>query len=275
MGEQQKIEEQGIEQKRLEQQRRQQQRMEQQRMEQQMREQQRIEQQMIEQQRIEQQREVSLRMEQQRNKEQQIMEEQRAEQQKLEHQRMEKNTMLNQGQEQQQMNYQRMEQEESMEEPSQLRSKIRAKDLPGAIKVMPLGLDAAIKKRVSGEFMSEETSNGMTFSRVSNKPEIINQKMSVQQQQKTLMQQCYSTEKISNTSSISSYKNTMTAAQMDLESEKKRKEYEAWLKNQEKVALEYSASINYQEKGSKSPETTSTVTSTEQISNQMKSDFES
>jgi len=32
---------------------------------------------------------------------------------------------------------------------------VRGKDLPGAVKVMPLGLDAAIKKRVSGEFKSE------------------------------------------------------------------------------------------------------------------------
>merc|ERR1719278_1525648 len=32
---------------------------------------------------------------------------------------------------------------------------IRGKDLAGAIKVMPMGLDAAIKKRVSGEFKSE------------------------------------------------------------------------------------------------------------------------
>ena len=32
---------------------------------------------------------------------------------------------------------------------------MRGKDLPGAVKVMPLGLDAAIKKRVSGEFKSE------------------------------------------------------------------------------------------------------------------------
>ena len=32
---------------------------------------------------------------------------------------------------------------------------IRGKDLAGAIKVMPMGMDAAIKKRVSGEFKSE------------------------------------------------------------------------------------------------------------------------
>ena len=32
---------------------------------------------------------------------------------------------------------------------------IRGKDLAGAIKVMPMGLDAAIKKRQSGEFKSE------------------------------------------------------------------------------------------------------------------------
>jgi hypothetical protein len=55
-----------------------------------------------------------------------------------------------------------------MEEPHQLQSKIKAKDLPGAIKVMPMGLDAAIKKRVSGEFKSEKTSSGMSFSQTSN-----------------------------------------------------------------------------------------------------------
>ena len=32
---------------------------------------------------------------------------------------------------------------------------VRGKDLPGAVMVMPMGLDAAIKKRVSGEFKSE------------------------------------------------------------------------------------------------------------------------
>ena len=32
---------------------------------------------------------------------------------------------------------------------------IRGKDLVGGIKVMPMGLDAAIKKRTSGEFKSE------------------------------------------------------------------------------------------------------------------------
>ena len=32
---------------------------------------------------------------------------------------------------------------------------VRGKDLPGAVKVMPMGLDAAIRKRVSGEFRSE------------------------------------------------------------------------------------------------------------------------
>jgi hypothetical protein len=41
---------------------------------------------------------------------------------------------------------------------------IRGKDLAGAIKVMPMGMDAAIKKRVSGEFKSEQRGATVSFS---------------------------------------------------------------------------------------------------------------
>jgi len=41
---------------------------------------------------------------------------------------------------------------------------IRGKDLAGAIKVMPMGLDAAIKKRQSGEFKSEQRGATVSFS---------------------------------------------------------------------------------------------------------------
>ena len=40
----------------------------------------------------------------------------------------------------------------------------------------------------------------------------------------------------------------------------KRREYEAWFKNQEKEAMEYSASVKYQEKGSEMKEMTTTTT---------------
>merc|ERR1719326_1721570 len=43
---------------------------------------------------------------------------------------------------------------------------IRGKDLAGAIKVMPMGMDAAIKKRVSGEFKSEQRGATVSFSNV-------------------------------------------------------------------------------------------------------------
>jgi hypothetical protein len=69
----------------------------------------------------------------------------------------------------------------------------------------------------------------------------------------------------------------MSSNQVDLEPEK-RHEYEAWFKNQEREAMEYSASIKYQEKGSESKKTTTTVTSTEQNfqqTNQMQGDFQS
>merc|ERR1712106_1013732 len=41
---------------------------------------------------------------------------------------------------------------------------IRGKDLIGGIKVMPMGLDAAIKKRTSGEFKSEKSGGSLSFS---------------------------------------------------------------------------------------------------------------
>eukprot|EP00092_Neocalanus_flemingeri_P050631 GFUD01058609.1.p1 GENE.GFUD01058609.1~~GFUD01058609.1.p1 ORF type:complete len:259 (+),score=57.62 GFUD01058609.1:317-1093(+) len=43
-----------------------------------------------------------------------------------------------------------------MEQPEPNKAQIRGKDLIGGIKVMPMGLDAAIKKRTSGEFKSED-----------------------------------------------------------------------------------------------------------------------
>merc|ERR1719402_246161 len=155
--------------------------------------------------------------------------------------------------------------QESMEQPSQLQGRIQAKDLPGAIKVMPQGLDAAIQKRVSGEFKSKRSSSAMAVSHTSNSQAMSQQQMSVQQQQQTSSstQQWQSTEKTSQASSMSSSKTMMSSNQVDLEPEK-RHEYEAWFKNQEREAMEYSASIKYQEKGSESKKTTTTVTSTEQ-----------
>jgi hypothetical protein len=155
--------------------------------------------------------------------------------------------------------------QESMEQPSQLQGRIQAKDLPGAIKVMPQGLDAAIQKRVSGEFKSKRSSSAMAVSHTSNSQAMSQQQMSVQQQQQTSSstQQWQSTEKTSHASSMSSSKTMMSSNQVDLEPEK-RHEYEAWFKNQEREAMEYSASIKYQEKGSESKKTTTTVTSTEQ-----------
>jgi len=43
-------------------------------------------------------------------------------------------------------------------------AKIRGKDLVGGVKVMPMGLDAAIKKRTSGEFKMEQKGGSMSFS---------------------------------------------------------------------------------------------------------------
>jgi len=51
-----------------------------------------------------------------------------------------------------------------MDHPEPNKSQIRGKDLAGAIKVMPMGLDAAIKKRVSGEFKSEQRGGAVSFS---------------------------------------------------------------------------------------------------------------
>jgi len=51
-----------------------------------------------------------------------------------------------------------------MEQPEPNKAQIRGKDLVGAIKVMPMGLDAAIKKRTSGEFKSEQRGGTTSFS---------------------------------------------------------------------------------------------------------------
>jgi hypothetical protein len=54
-----------------------------------------------------------------------------------------------------------------METPDAIKPsvQIRGKDLVGAVKVMPMGLDAAIKKRTSGEFkMEQQTGGKMNFS---------------------------------------------------------------------------------------------------------------
>jgi len=51
-----------------------------------------------------------------------------------------------------------------MEQPEPNKASIRGKDLVGGIKVMPMGLDAAIKKRTSGEFKSEQRGGSLNFS---------------------------------------------------------------------------------------------------------------
>jgi len=51
-----------------------------------------------------------------------------------------------------------------MEQPEPNKATIRGKDLVGGIKVMPMGLDAAIKKRTSGEFKSEQRGGTLSFS---------------------------------------------------------------------------------------------------------------
>jgi len=51
-----------------------------------------------------------------------------------------------------------------MEQPEPNKASIRGKDLVGGIKVMPMGLDAAIKKRTSGEFKSEQRGGALNFS---------------------------------------------------------------------------------------------------------------
>jgi len=51
-----------------------------------------------------------------------------------------------------------------MEHPEPNKAQIRGKDLVGGIKVMPMGLDAAIKKRTSGEFKSEQRGGTVSFS---------------------------------------------------------------------------------------------------------------
>jgi len=51
-----------------------------------------------------------------------------------------------------------------MENPEPNKAQIRGKDLVGGIKVMPMGLDAAIKKRTSGEFKSEQRGGTVSFS---------------------------------------------------------------------------------------------------------------
>lgn len=69
---------------------------------------------------------------------------------------------------------------------------VRGKDLPGAVKVMPMGLDAAIKKRVSGEFKSEKSGSSLTFASAGPTPQPLQQhaepgvfKKQMQQQQQS------------------------------------------------------------------------------------------
>jgi len=66
-----------------------------------------------------------------------------------------------------------------MEQPEPNKAQIRGKDLIGGIKVMPMGLDAAIKKRTSGEFKSEQRGGTMSFSNA-------NQATSIQKETKQM-----------------------------------------------------------------------------------------
>eukprot|EP00092_Neocalanus_flemingeri_P034850 GFUD01037925.1.p1 GENE.GFUD01037925.1~~GFUD01037925.1.p1 ORF type:complete len:788 (+),score=145.42 GFUD01037925.1:382-2745(+) len=65
-----------------------------------------------------------------------------------------------------------------MEQPEPNKAQIRGKDLIGGIKVMPMGLDAAIKKRTSGEFKSEQKGGTTSFSNANQQMESFKEEVS-------------------------------------------------------------------------------------------------
>jgi len=70
--------------------------------------------------------------------------------------------------------------------------KLRGKDLPGAINVLPAGLGDVLKKRESREFHSEQTSNSMTFSTKSSGGSDVTQTFMKQQQHASAEQKTFS-----------------------------------------------------------------------------------